>query len=215
MLKARFISIWFILLLLSSVTLSSQINQSYTEFGPIPNWVKSYPFPEVRKPYNLDLILLHNEHQSNFESEEVFYRTIYYVNTPKGIGKIESFNIDYEPEFQHILIHELSIHRNGKIYRPKQRPLIKNTYTTEQIGEDLYDDYARLTLLINEVKAGDLVEISYTKVGAQPDFLGVDNLFKYLVSEKQLGKNYTRVIAEKGKKINYKLMNVKKGEYKN
>ena len=177
----------------------------------LPNWVTEYPISYDYKDaeaLEMESLQILNETQVNVDKEEFFTRIVYKISKPDGVFR--RFTIEFDPDFRTIQIHEVKIIRDGK-----EIDLIPNIHL--EIDENrkyvMGTNYASLSVLsifFEDMIVGDIVKVSYTEVGFQPDQQG-----KFLFSStpnitQPLSLYRLRVIAEKDRDIHSKIINSKK-----
>lgn len=200
------------------------LGQTVTEdldFQPISEWVKNYPKPIIKKEYsNLNYVRVHDESQYNHVEKVSYHRLFYYIKTKKGINELKSFNISYDPEYTEIDIHKIEIHRGKEqisLENNLHREVVKRT---EFLGQNLYDDNARLEIYFDRLQERDLVEIAYSRRGEQPDYFDKLSSHSVIEGENFRGKNYDRILTHPNNPIYYTplnfeadLKNQKEGKY--
>lgn len=179
---------------------------------PKPSWIKDYPPPNICKACTENLVLLHQEAQYHFAREEIFYRYFYYIRTEKGKNEIKSFSVSYEPSFEEVFLHEVIIHREGSKRKLDKELQIDNLIDFEQIGDSRYDEDAKMKVFLNEIKSGDIIELSASKSGHPPDLRG-RKVFKFSVNEDEVYQNHLRIIGMPQKPIRTKFLNFELLDY--
>lgn len=150
--------------ILFSVQLNAQtIRLQYTE---IDNWVTITEVPEqfesTDEPY--DYLLIDN--QLNSTSKKEFYKYAYQINNSEGVQSMSSIEISYNPSFQVVALHEISIFRDdAKIeVSPKFIEIQRET----SLEQSLYDGYKTIVNNIEDVRPGDVLVYSFTIQGRNP-----------------------------------------------
>ncbi len=171
-----------------------------------PSWVKEYLFPEITK-YDNDLPIIHYENQYNSVTKEHYRKMFYYVNNVKGKKDFKSFYFNYDPEYESVFLNSYKIYREGK-----EIELTDKTKTNQLIKEEIvsgkeYDLEGGITIINEKVKTGDLIEISYTVKGYQPDKHGFFSFKQDLYLDDLRGKSYSLIIENEKEEIKHKVLN--------
>ncbi len=203
-----------LLLLLGVCLISHKVSFSQPSINPIcpepiPTWVKSYPKPTLEKNYSkdIDLVLVHNEMQYNNITTQRFSRHLFYINTIEGLNNFDYYNIPFTPDYETIQIHNATIYRNKEKISLQENLYTRYIYSQKQIDGDFYSDYAKMQLFINKLKVGDLLEITYSRTGIQPDIGNYLMVDLNVHPENLIGKTIVRLLNHPDKTINYKALN--------
>lgn len=146
--------------------------------APTPSWVIDVQAPVSDKTnqrnisYGIDYLLLDKQWQIN-EGKKSYYR--HYSKkalNPSGVTKASQFSIDFDPIYESVLLHKILIHRDGNILDRIDRSQINLIQREKDLEVQIYDGSKTLNVFIDDVRAGDTVEYSYTILGANPIFSG-------------------------------------------
>ncbi|MFK7948723.1 MAG: DUF3857 domain-containing protein [Saprospiraceae bacterium] len=196
-----------IVLILFSIQLFGQKTNNTTIFEPVPSWVKTYPKPKLKAEYDLSLVRVHKETQYNQITGENYNRFFFYINDVNGINKLSTFSEYYEPAYQAFHLHKIAIHQGEKATVLTNELHTETIHFDEKIGTTQYDDDAKFIIHFDRLKVGDLVEISYSIKGKQPD-LGNFLFYRNNIEGKDfVGINYDRILGYPDKAIHYTLLN--------
>ena len=196
-----------IVLILFSIQLIGQKTDETTVFEPIPNWVKTYPKPELKTEYNLGCVRVHSETQYNQITGENYSRFFFYINDINGIKKLSRFSEYYEPAYQVFNLHKVAIHQGEKTTVLTNELHTEIIHFDEKIGTTQYDGDAKFIIHFDRLKVGDLVEISYSIKGKQPDLGNYLFYSNNLEGNDFIGINYDRILNYPDKEIHYTLLN--------
>lgn len=160
------------LLFFSLSTLAQHKNVSVS---PIPQWVQDVqpnltakqPDEEATGYYYLFL-----DDQSYLKDEEFYSRYTYKILNTKGVQDMGDLNINFDPEYQTVQLHNINIVRNGKIIEKLDLNHLKVIQMETNWERFLYD--GRLTIIANltDVRVGDIIDYSFTIKGSNPVYLG-------------------------------------------
>ena len=211
--KIAFLELIVVFLLSLFLQYNSFGQESKKNFAPkpAPNWIKKYPKAKLKKgfDYKSDLILIHHEVQYNHEVGETYNRFFYYLRTIEGLNQIKSFYFDYAPDYEEVFVNDINIYRNNKKIALNTQLQIENEIKEKQIGGEGYDIDGKLSIYFDRTKAGDIIEITYTKKGFQPDLHGVLLSGTLKVNELR-GKRFLRISSAKNKPLKHKSFNSSK-----
>ena len=86
---------------------------------------------------------------------------------------MSDLNVEFDPSYEQLAFHAISIHRPGQSQVINQLPGdIRTVQREESMDRYLYD--GSLTAIVNlaDVRVGDIVEFAYTKKGYNPVYDG-------------------------------------------
>lgn len=151
-------------------------NKDYS-LGCVPEWVlnhKKIKFlsdKDLRKKDDLGPIYNYLFDAQNYYDKALqsrYFKVCFQVINIKGIEDASSFSISFMPNYEKIIIHEVSIKRNNSQidcleschFRMHQRERVNK--------EGHFHSYSILEVHINDVRVGDIIAYSYTISGGDP-----------------------------------------------
>lgn len=137
----------------------------------IPHWVDT-PNPELNPKRETQAgegyRYLLFEKQVDLQEQESFYRYSVQVLSSDGIRENSDIQIDFDPTFQKLEIHEVNIYRNGlKINKliPDDFKLIQKEASADR---HIYDGALSALLHLTDVQKNDIIDYSYSLKGFNP-----------------------------------------------
>jgi hypothetical protein len=180
------------------------------ELKPTPTWVKKYPAPKpnTEETYPGMPPILQIESQYNHEIGEGYNRIFFYIVDEVSLYSLNSHYIEYEPDYETVSIHEVTIHRNNKKISYGDQLHVEYEQKGKQINGEHYDIDGKVIIFFdNKFKIGDVVELAYSSKGFQPDLHGTLFYELALTRNALTGKYYLRILSKKNKPLQYKLLN--------
>jgi transglutaminase-like putative cysteine protease len=145
---------------------------------PAPGWVKPAQIPDrdqlkQQNNSNGEAYLLVDFQWQVGESQQSQYRHIVTkaLNTT-GVSEASQISIDFDPVYETLVLHTINIQRDGRIIDRIDRTRINLIQREEDLDYQIYDGSKTLSIFIDDVRSGDIVEYSYTIKGANPVFSG-------------------------------------------
>lgn len=136
-----------------------------------PNWVNKSDLDftkkrdiEVGEGYRYILV----DDQRNLLKKEAYVRYAMQVITPDGIQGNSDIQIDYDPSYQKLEVHEVIIYRNGKAIDkliPKDFKFLQKETSSDR---HIYDGDISALLHLTDVQKNDIIDYSYTLKGFNP-----------------------------------------------
>lgn len=163
-----------ILALLLSIGITANAQQKKVILEPTPAWVNATDFdPEAVPPPGQEggyYYLLIDE-QENTLRQETYLHFAYKVITSDGVQAMSDISIDFDPAYQKLLLHHVTVHREGK--KIDQRANAIQVLQREQsMDRFLYDGSLTAVINLRDIRVGDIIEYSYSRRGYNPVYDG-------------------------------------------
>jgi len=171
-------------------------------------WVKNISYSQQNPPdqsqREIQLLLIDRQH--NLDIEETFIHVVKKVLTG-GVEKASMFNIDLDPIYESIIIHQLAIYRDGKEVNailPGNARILQRELALEQ---HIYDGSLSLMIIFSNVKIGDIIDISYTRKGRNPVYSGHFSIIENFSYPEKIEKFSFRCTRDKNRTLYFKTYN--------
>lgn len=197
------------LLLLCFSFLFSQVQQSNK-----PNWVIKKSFEEAPK-INYDeisqgVLTLLVDAQIDTDKNHQYTHKVIKILDNIGIQNASNIDITFDPTFQKLYFHQLHIIRRGKKINHLDLSKI-NVIQREMNAENhVYDGSLTAMINLTDVRSGDIIEMSYSMVGANPIHIGSYSDIFYLNDFEPVGELSLRVLSKKELNITHRNPSIKK-----
>lgn len=205
--NSPFRMIRFILLLLAFcpyLAVSQKVQHEST-----PGWIQPVSYStESTDTFNTGgyhYLLL--ERQFNLPTREYYNRTSVKVLTEKGLEDVSSISVNFDPSYERLVFHTVSIKRGDQILNKLKTNQFEILRREKNMDRLIYDKSLDAILNLDDVQVGDIVEYSYSLRGSNPVF---NNLFfrtLYFNYSVPIGKTYTRIRCPKERTLQIKTFN--------
>ncbi|HEX7192197.1 MAG TPA: DUF3857 domain-containing protein [Thermoanaerobaculia bacterium] len=145
--------------------------------GPAPKWIDSVSvdtnatLPAGQARYGTYALL--DDHQINAgEKTTNYYRRVRRILSPTGVQNASEISFDFDPTYEHLVIHDITILRDGKrksVFDPASVRVIEKE---DAQRDHLYDGILSAVAFVNDVRPGDLLDYSWSVEGANPLLAG-------------------------------------------
>lgn len=176
-----------------------------------PQWVlkKQVEIPThiPIKDINNGIYYIDVDNQIKVDKDEktAFYsRYAELIVNQEGLEEVSQINLRYDPTYQSILLHSLIIYRNGQQIDKTKTAKIKLLQRESGLEEQLYDGQLTLNILIDDLRVGDVIEHSYTRIGSNPVYKGIFNYNRSVEWSIPVHYQYLRVLWGKPEKLHIK-----------
>lgn len=147
-------------------------DDSKPDVGLPSKWVIPVDFnPRARLPEmdpSVEMRWILKERQINAEINETFHHEVRQMLTPSGAQNGSHLSVDYDPTYQALTFHWVRVWRGTNFLNR----LTPEKITVNQRGLDtdefLFSTEKTATLLLDDVRVGDMVDYAYTIEGVNP-----------------------------------------------
>ena len=146
---------------------------------PVPEWVKPHKGIEKAspKPTEGGFTYLLFERQYHIPQKTSFSHYKIQVLTVDGIQENSDISINYDPTYQTLFIHEITIWREGKAINKLNLDEVKTIQRESGANQYIYDGSLSALIHLSDVQKQDIIEYSYSIKGFNPvnkDFFSTD-----------------------------------------
>ena len=181
------------------------------QIGSPGNWVVQHSFTDqknyAKEFVNEGGVYLLVDGQYNAETDEFYEHIVIKVVTGTGTQNFSDIWIDFRPAFQKITFHKINVYREKKIINKLEKSKIKVIQNETELEYQVYNESFKAGLFIEDVKAGDVIEYTYTIKGNNRVLKGsINKIFnlEYSVPVKRIYKSLSHATNSK---LSYKLFN--------
>lgn len=174
-LNPRSISLWIVTFFLTICSEISFGDSSDVAITDTPDWVES---PELiissNEPYSsieggiyyllLDRQMLVPE-KGDVQSYQYFAEKI--INQ-QGVERASQVSVDFDPSYQTLELHSIQVYRDGEATDRLSDADISILQRETELEYQLYNGQHTATIILDDIRVGDIVAYSYTKLGQNP-----------------------------------------------
>jgi len=140
--------------------------------------------------------IIRGETNANFIAYE------YLLANRVGVEDYSSISIDFDPIYENVVLHELSILRNDRVL-DKLPSMRANVLQRERdLDYLLFDGEQTLNLVVHDVRVDDVLRVAYTIHGSNPIFGSLfESSFRTERSGSSVGRYYNRLIVDADEEV--------------
>lgn len=167
-----------LLLAVSGLASNSQAAPAVPSKVPAPAWVKpialetDVPVPTEQIRDGVHYLLADRQTRVSGNERQLFNRIAMKVVNEKGMEHATGIDIDFDPTFQRLQLHTLAIHRNGRIISQLARTPVRTLQREKNLEALVFDGRLTASLLVQDVRVGDILEYAYSVSGVHPSMKG-------------------------------------------
>lgn len=188
------------------------IDQEYS-VGPVPAWVAAFEGEgedsetEDLSKYGISYKVVDDQVRISGDSRENYSRRRIKVVNQTGVPYVAQFSIDFDPSYQQVTLHHVFIERDGERIDKLPDARIDVLQREQELESMIYNGRKSIHIILNDIRVGDVLDYSYTDVGANPIFKGL--LFTVLDLQWMVPVHHVRyrVVMPRGRPLNVKAIN--------
>jgi transglutaminase-like putative cysteine protease len=141
--------------------------------APAPKWIDrlsvdttaTLPAGEAR--YGTYALL--DDHQVNAGATTTnYYRRVRKVLSPTGVQNASEVAFDFDPTYERLVIHDISVIRDGQRKSVLEAGSIRVIEKEDEQRDHLYDGILSAVAFVNDLRPGDVLDYSWSTEGANP-----------------------------------------------
>jgi lipoprotein NlpI len=144
---------------------------SFTIANPVPSWVDLAPIPESDKPQPIVIRLA----ETQFLVDQIpatFVRRATLVNDAASLTSAGRFSIPFAPDYERVELHFVRIHRGSEELDRTKSSNVRFLQREQGLEGGIYTGHVTASILIEDLRVGDTLDIAYSTYGQNPVFDG-------------------------------------------
>jgi transglutaminase-like putative cysteine protease len=137
-----------------------------------PAWIDTVAVDEHAATSNVRSGIegLLDDHQVRVAGANVdeYFRRVRQVVTSAGVQNASELNIDFDPSFQRLVLHDVVVIRGGKRIDELARDEVRIIEKESDASESIYDGQLTALLFLKDVRPGDILDYSWSLEGSNP-----------------------------------------------
>lgn len=147
------------------------------------------------------------EKQVSLPEQSIYYKKTIKILSQAGVQNSSEISVVFDPSYEQLTFHTISISRNGKVIDKLNLNNFKVLQQEKDLSRHLYNGYQTALLVLDDVRAGDIIESSYTIRGFNPIFEGKYSDDYDLGFGVPVGRIYYKLIAPASRQLTIKNTN--------
>jgi len=175
---------------------------------PVPSWivpaVETTNTPIERAPMHYRII----DDQVRLLGATRWFHThlVRVLDEAGGLGTASQIEIQFDPSFQTLVMHHLFIVRDGKRIDKLDPNRVELLQRETQLERRMYDGRVTASIVLQDVRVGDQIDLDYSVRGANPVFEGRFVDMAWAISDKgPVAQFQYRLLAPAARKIEYRV----------
>ncbi len=138
----------------------------------LPPWVETVALPEADPSLPIQIRLADTQYRVD-TAPQTFMRRATAVNAASALSGAGQLEIRFFPQYQKVALHVVRIHRAGDILDRRADASIRFLQRERDLESGIYSGEVTASILVNDLRVGDTLELAYTVTGQNPVFDGM------------------------------------------
>jgi hypothetical protein len=171
--------------------------------GPRPAWTRPVAPPggEPSGEPSSGLRCLVKELQAHAEREEYYFHDVVEIVSETGLSSLNEIGFEVDPSFQHLTIHRVGIHRDGRYLDRLKAEDIEILRQEADRDRRTYNGRLTALIILHDLRVGDRIEWSSSIRGDNPAMAGHFGLQLALRLPHSIEHHRIRVVHAKERKV--------------
>ena len=144
---------------------------AFTLGDPVPSWVDPTPIPEVTKPQPVVVRLMDTQYLVG-KTPATYIRRAILINDATSLTAAGRFSIAFAPEYERVQLHAVRIYRGQDQLDRTTTSNIRFLQREQGLEQGVYSGRVTASILVDDLRVGDTLDISYSTYGQNPVFGG-------------------------------------------
>lgn len=143
---------------------------------PLPSWVEPVniatllPKKDDEGNNSTSFLLVDEQINHAAADSQHYYHYAQKIRNENGLKSASQIAIDFDPEYQTLQLHVITILRGTKIINKLTSAKVSVFQREADLENSVFDGRKTATIILEDVHIGDVVEYSYSRTGSNPAF---------------------------------------------
>lgn len=147
------------------------------------------------------------DYQDNLALQERYTHFAIKILNSDGVQEFSDISINYDPTYQKLSVHAVNVIRNNQVINKLKDNQFNVLQRETNIERHLYDGSLTAVMNLTDVRAGDIIEYSYTITGFNPINNGNFSTSYYQQYTLPVTRIYGRLVNATNKSIQQEILN--------
>lgn len=144
------------------------------QIEPVPKWVLAAPKGDSGRVVKASMHYELMDEQDKLDSHgaAAYTHMVRVIDTVDGLSAASEIRVDFNPSYETLAFHKIEILRNGARIDKLERSKVKLLRRESNLERQMYDGVVTASLILEDARVGDRIEIAYSIRGVNPVFEG-------------------------------------------
>jgi hypothetical protein len=183
--------------------------------GPAPAWVQAvsplHPAPATPLPTRGSVAYLLRDMQTRVDprGKVAYFHTASKALDGGGVEKVANISINFDPSYQALTLHTINVLRDGAVIPKLSGARIHVLQRETELDYLIYDGSMTASVLLEDIRIGDIVEYAFSVDGNNPVFGGKITGRAELEWAVPVGHSLVRLLMPAGRPLRIAARNTK------
>ena len=166
--------------------------------GPPAEWIEPISVP-VNSQAQLGSVHYHlsnSQVRHAGKSQQSYFQLVMEPLNQQGVQEISELNFGFYPAFQQLVVHEISVLRNGERIDRLNKAAFKLFQSEQELSSKLYSERWNALFILEDIRPGDIIRYAYTLDGSNPVFERSNFGSFYLSWPQAVDRRYVKIISD-------------------
>lgn len=138
----------------------------------MPPWAELVDLPDADTSLPLQIRLVDTQYHVDNQTQ-TFVRRAMSVNSASALSSAGQLEVRFFPQYQKVALHAVRIHRGGLVLDRRADASIRYLQRERDLERGVYSGEVTASILVNDLRVGDTLDLAYTVTGQNPVFDGI------------------------------------------
>jgi lipoprotein NlpI/transglutaminase-like putative cysteine protease len=143
--------------------------KSFLVGDPTPEWIEPVAIPDTVETYPVVLRLIDTQYRID-GTRSVYVRRATMINDAASLTKAGQVLIAFVPQYHLVKLHTVRVLRGTEVLDRTTSASIRFFQRETGLEQGIYSGEVTAAILVNDLRAGDTLEVAYTREGQNPVF---------------------------------------------
>ncbi len=150
------------------------------------------------------LLVDRQRHYTSNGESAAYNRYVLVPKTQDGVRENGTINLSYLPSYQTLELHHVRVIRNGEVFDRYSDARVSELDVEPESGKHLYSEEKQLSIIIRDLRIGDVVDYAFTIKGSNPVFDNVISSRFPMGWQVPVARVYSRLVIPSSLSIQYR-----------
>jgi transglutaminase-like putative cysteine protease len=176
------------------------------DIEPPSTWVTTTDYPRPAAPKGKDPVkILLMDDQADVAAKEHYSRQVAMPMNTAGLEKAAQLSVEFNPEYHRLVLHHLTVTRGTQHIDKLPTTDIKLVQREEALEQQMYVGYVTASLVVSDVRVGDVIDFAYSVHGSNPVFGDKYSGGYEFAASAPIDLRRVRVVSTRARPLHYRL----------
>ena len=169
--------------------------------APPMEWVQRIDWDrkalQDKSPVDVGMRYLLIDFQKHSGVAESYVHYVEQMVNEHGVQECGTLSFMFDPSYQELAVHRIQLHRDGQVINKLERSALNIIQPEKELDWDIYSGDHAVTLFLEDLRVGDVLEYAYTVRGRNPVSMNHFWTRFYLQQSRPVREQFYRLVLPK------------------